>query len=217
MKSTLRPPSVKFFSFRYVRTPCSIRMPPAASGPVLTVSRPSLNGFVCATAGAGKPANVAAAPAAALPSSPRRDRLRDIVHPPINHHAPRKRSMRQSRSPSVRHPRIFSDSQTWMTTRASALGQRRIIARIDRVREEVLLGPGPELADVFVGVNRLVPELQPVFGAFGADAADVEIADHVVEVIELDRPARRVGEADRLKRRHEFLLVAGIAAGGLEP
>src|SRR5690348_1156061 len=37
--------------------------------------------------------------------------------------------------------------------------QRRIIARIDRLREEGLLVIGPELADILVGLDRLVREL----------------------------------------------------------
>src|SRR5580698_9256192 len=46
----------------------------------------------------------------------------------------------------------------------SALGQRRIIARIDRMREEVLLRPGPELTHVLVSFDGLVPEFEAVFG-----------------------------------------------------
>src|SRR5438552_4106039 len=49
--STLRPPIVKFLSLRNVSVPCSIWMPPWASGPVFTVSRPSLNGVACARGG----------------------------------------------------------------------------------------------------------------------------------------------------------------------
>src|SRR3984885_12516360 len=81
----------------------------------------------------------------------------------------------------------------------SALGQRRIIARIDRMREIFLLRPGPELAHIVIGFDDLVPELQSVFGALRPDTADIEGADHVVEVIELQRSARRVGQADCLE------------------
>src|ERR1700689_2971311 len=88
----------------------------------------------------------------------------------------------------------------------SALRQRRIVARIYRMRQILLLRPIPELADVLVGLDGLVPEFQAVFGAFGADAADVEIADDVAEVVELERAARRVGEAHRLERGHELFL-----------
>src|SRR5580692_13046580 len=85
-----------------------------------------------------------------------------------------------------------------------ALRQRRIIARIDRMREVFLLRPIPELADVLVGLDGLVPDLEPVFGALGADLADVEVADDVAEMVELERPARRVGQADRFQRGHEL-------------
>src|SRR5580658_9680956 len=58
-------------------TPCSIWIPPCASGPVLTVRRPSLNGLSCAMAGAGKRVS-AAAPAAVPAKTARRLTLRDI-------------------------------------------------------------------------------------------------------------------------------------------
>src|SRR5436305_4426064 len=77
--STLRLPKLLFFCFRNVCTPCSIWMPPCASGPVLTVSRPSLNGAPCAIAGIGK-LNVAAAAPAAVPAiNARRVTFRDIA------------------------------------------------------------------------------------------------------------------------------------------
>src|SRR5439155_1812860 len=53
--------------------PCSIWIPPAASGPVLTVSRPMRTGLDCAIAGNGKDA-VTAAPAAPA-RNPRRSTL----------------------------------------------------------------------------------------------------------------------------------------------
>src|SRR5262249_46850075 len=44
----------------------------------------------------------------------------------------------------------------------SALRQRRVVARVDRMREVLLLRPGPELADVVIGLDDLVPELEAV-------------------------------------------------------
>src|SRR5882757_8835926 len=41
-------PNVLLFCFRKVAMPCSIWIPPCASGPVLTVSRPILNAEPCA-------------------------------------------------------------------------------------------------------------------------------------------------------------------------
>src|SRR5580692_81081 len=53
-------------------------MPPCASGPVLTVSRPSLNGSAWAMAGAGNRVSAAAAPAAVPAKTVRRLSLRDV-------------------------------------------------------------------------------------------------------------------------------------------
>src|SRR5579885_3588274 len=79
--------------------------------------------------------------------------------------------------------------------------------------EKFLLRPDPELADILVGLDDLVPELESVFGALGAAAANAERADHIAKMVELDRPARRVGKADRAQNAHEFFLVAGVAVG----
>src|SRR5437660_768051 len=75
--------------------------------------------------------------------------------------------------------------------------QRRIVTRIDRMSEEFLLRPSPELTDVFVGFDDLVPQFQAVFGVFPATSPDVKVADHIAEVIEFERPARGVGQVDR--------------------
>src|SRR5437868_7595259 len=71
--------------------------------------------------------------------------------------------------------------------------ERRVVAGIDRLRQELLLVVSPELADVVIGLHGLVPELETVFGAFLAELANVKIADDVAEVIEFHRPAWRVG------------------------
>src|SRR5262245_25916308 len=76
--STLRPASVLPFSLRRAAMPCSIWMPPCASGPVLTVSRPILKGAAWAMAGAGNGSRAAAVPAAAPARNVRRLSLRDI-------------------------------------------------------------------------------------------------------------------------------------------
>src|ERR1043166_3624665 len=98
----------------------------------------------------------------------------------------------------------------------SALRQRRIVARVDRVREKFLFRPSPELADVLVGLDGLVPELEAVFGPLGSDAPNVERADDVAEMIELDRAARRVGQIDRFQDGHELFLVGGVSARRFE-
>src|SRR3954454_1787752 len=81
--------------------------------------------------------------------------------------------------------------------------QWRKVARIDRLREELLLIIGPKLAYVLIGFDRLIDEFAARFLA----AADIEITDDVAEMIELDRSARRVGERDRFERRHQSFLV----------
>src|SRR5512144_3215795 len=68
--STLRPAIVLFRSLRNRSTPCSIWMPPAASGPVLTVRRPMRTGLLWARARVGR----AAAPAASAVLPARKER-----------------------------------------------------------------------------------------------------------------------------------------------
>src|ERR1700683_5038015 len=164
-------------------------MPPAASGPVFTVRRPSLNGAAWATAGMGKRDNAVAVPAAALVSSVRRLILRGMVFSSVS--ATRiKRSEIRDRSRC--RCRISRCSIRATERQPSALRQRRVVARIDWMREILGLRPGPELADVLVGVDGLVPELKPVFGALSADTPHVDVTDHIVEVVEFERAARRV-------------------------
>src|SRR5664279_652870 len=84
--STLRPAILLSCSLSQVSTPCSIWIPPCASGPVLTVSRPSLNGAAWAMAGAGNLNVASAAPAAVAAMNVRRVTLRDIVFLPLSPH-----------------------------------------------------------------------------------------------------------------------------------
>src|SRR3974390_2019624 len=98
----------------------------------------------------------------------------------------------------------------------SALGQWRIIARIDWVREILLFRPCPELTDILIGFDGFVPEFESIFGAFGANTPNVESSDHIAEVIEFQRAARGIGQTDRLQGGHELVLVAPIAARRLQ-
>src|SRR5262249_15597348 len=84
MNSILRPASVLFFCLRKTEMPCSIWMPPWASGPVLTVSRPILNGAPWAIA--GMPMVAAAVPAAAPARNVRRLSLIDITTSSLDAH-----------------------------------------------------------------------------------------------------------------------------------
>src|SRR6187397_3304719 len=60
---------------------------------------------------------------------------------------------------------------------------RREVARIDRLLQEFLLVVGPELADVVIGLDRLVDQLAIRF----FEVTDEEVADHIAEMIKLDR------------------------------
>src|SRR4249920_246693 len=99
---------------------------------------------------------------------------------------------------------------------ALLLLERRVVARIDRLRQELLLVVSPELADVVVGLHGFVPEAQTVLGALFAQLPDVEVANHVAKMIELDRAAWRVSQVDRPHRCHQLGLVAGVAVERLE-
>src|SRR6185437_12347068 len=73
---------------------------------------------------------------------------------------------------------------------SSSRFERRVVARIDGLLEELLLVVGPELAHVMVRLDRLIDQLAVRL----FEMANVEIADHVAEMVELDRATRRVGE-----------------------
>src|SRR6266581_6794106 len=72
-RSILRPASMWFRSLRKRTVPCSIWIPPAASGPVFTVSRPMCTGLDWLIAGAGSAA------AAIAPAVPARNSRRPIL------------------------------------------------------------------------------------------------------------------------------------------
>src|SRR6516162_239498 len=146
-------------------------MPPCASGPVFTVSRPSRNGSACATAGAGKRASVAAALATLPANTVRRLTLRvfglaGIPRPPFFPILPAATNGRAPRQALLTLPIAALAAIIGEAGRAvkaaivaffSTLLQRRIVARIDRMSEEFLLRPGPELTDVFVSLDELIP------------------------------------------------------------
>src|SRR5215510_7932579 len=90
--------------------------------------------------------------------------------------------------------------------------ERRKIARVDGLREEPLLVISPELADLRIGLDRGIDELVALLLAL----ADEEAPDHVAEVVERERPARRVGERDATERPDERVAVVGLAARLLE-
>src|SRR5215510_6908268 len=68
--------------------------------------------------------------------------------------------------------------------------RRRIIARIDRLRQEPLLVVGPELTDIRVGLDDGIDELS----ALALALADKDVADDIAVAVEANRPARRVDQ-----------------------
>src|SRR5262249_34972413 len=60
---------------------------------------------------------------------------------------------------------------------------RRVVARIDRVLQEFVLVVGPELADVGVGLDYRVD----VAAVFFFDLADIDVADHVSQLLQSHR------------------------------
>src|SRR6266446_7565463 len=85
---------------------------------------------------------------------------------------------------------------------------RRIVAGVDGTGQEFLLLIGPELADVRVALDHRIDELPVLALAL----ANEDVADDVAEVVELHRPARRIGERDLMKSFGERTAVIGLGA-----
>src|SRR6266705_6833229 len=90
--------------------------------------------------------------------------------------------------------------------------ERRIVARVHRLRQEPLLVVGPELADLGIGLDRRVDELVALLFA----PPDIEAPDHVAEAVERERPAGRVGERHRAQGSVQRFLVVRLPARLLE-
>src|SRR5437588_11094748 len=97
-------------------------------------------------------------------------------------------------------------------SRCSSALQRRVVARVDRLRQKPFLVIGPELADIGIGLDRRVDQLAVLLLA----AADIDVADDITEMVEMEGPARAVGQRDGTKRRDQLGLVVGLAAGFFE-
>src|SRR6516162_10953411 len=95
--------------------------------------------------------------------------------------------------------------------RFSAL-HRWVVARINRLRQKPLFVISPELADIVVSLDRRIDEL----AVLALAAADVKATDDVAEMVEMERPARRVGQRHGAQRLDECVLVVGLAAGLFE-
>src|SRR5262245_3524976 len=90
--------------------------------------------------------------------------------------------------------------------------RRRIVARIDRLRQEALLVISPELADIRVGLDDGVDELS----AFALALADEDITNNVAEAVEANRAARRVEQRYVVQRFRKCLAIIGLAADLLD-
>src|SRR5260370_32773204 len=84
----------------------------------------------------------------------------------------------------------------------------RIVARVNRIGQKFVLGIGPELADVRVALDHRIDELPVLALAF----ANEDVADDVAEVVELDRPAPRVGERALMKSLGQGSAGLGLSA-----
>src|SRR5712692_11273116 len=125
---------------------------------------------------------------------------------------------RKRRPPSVMLLTV-STSQRLMSRRPlapvkgprSAL-QRGIVARVHGLREKPLLVIRPELAHLRIGLDRRIDELV----ALPLAPPDVQAHDDVTEVVERERPARRVREGHRAQRFVERFPVVRLPARLLE-
>src|SRR6185312_3568252 len=93
----------------------------------------------------------------------------------------------------------------------------RIVAVIDRMRQELLLALGPELVDLRIGLDHDVPQLRLVVAEhlLLLDLLDVDVLDRVTHVVEFDRAARCV-ELDARHDLDELFRSRPLAAGLLD-
>src|SRR5882724_7734320 len=88
---------------------------------------------------------------------------------------------------------------------------RRVIPGIHGILQECGLVIGPELADIRIGLDDGIDQASIA----PCNLANIDVADHIAELIEFDEPAHRlhVVAADR---RHQRLLVLRVGVDGLE-
>src|SRR6266508_3835341 len=90
--------------------------------------------------------------------------------------------------------------------------RRRVVARIDRILQELVLLIGPELAHVGIGLDHRV-DVTPVLLL---DLADIDVADDVAEFVEPHRAAQGVRHLRLPERLYERVFVLGLAVDCLE-
>src|SRR5712691_936388 len=193
--STGRPASMLLRSLKNTVRPCSIWMPPEASGPVLMVRNPTRIGPACAGA-AGTLSTCVATPAASAPLMTVR-RLTDILFSP---------------SGNICWVAFRSQDGTADDLRFEIFSARPGLAVVDRVLQELVGIVGPELADVRIGLDHGVDEL----AALLLDLADVDVADHVAVLVEAHRAAASRYLVARPQRCLQRILVLDPAVDLLE-
>src|SRR5713226_7628487 len=113
--------------------------------------------------------------------------------------------------------RSWTQIMTWSmrvsmpTARGLAGLAGRVVAVVDRQLEVLLRLVGPELRDRREGVDDRVLQL----AALALHLADVDVLDRVAPLVELQRPARGVGDLDLAERGHELLALLHVAADQL--
>src|SRR5712691_3653851 len=187
--STGRPASMLLRSLKNTVRPCSIWMPPEASGPVLMVRNPTRIGAACAGA-AGTLSTCVATPAASAPLMTVR-RLTDILFSP---------------SGNICWVAFRSQDGTAVDLRFEIFSARPGLAVVDRVLQELVGIVGPELADVRIGLDHGVDEL----AALLLDLADVDVADHVAVLVEAHGAACGLDLVAPAQRRHQRGLVLDL-------
>jgi hypothetical protein len=75
--------------------------------------------------------------------------------------------------------------------------------------EKPLLVERPELADIAVCLDGVLCQLAVLLHQL----TDIGVADNVAEMVEVERPTRRVGQRYGTQRGDQSFLVVGLAAG----
>src|SRR5262245_39450932 len=196
--STGRPASVLLRSLKNTVRPCSIWMPPEASGPVLTVRNPTRTGPVCAGA-AGTLSTCVATPAASAPLMTVR-RLTVMLSLPwmvLVDLGLERASLACARNGA---------------SRLGVFSVRPAFPVVDWLLDEFFWVVGRELADVLIGLHHGIH----VAAAFFLDPADVDVADHVAVLVEPHWPTRGVLDLVFAQRLDQRVFVFDLGVDRLE-
>src|SRR5262245_54397537 len=103
----------------------------------------------------------------------------------------------------------LSAATAWAISLAVFAGWK--VAIVDGLLQELVGRVFPELRDVGVGVDHGVPQLPALL----LDLPEVDVLDRVAVTVELDGPARGVGNLHLAERDQESVPVLDITADGL--